>query len=76
MNSVLPRQFNTQSADTSRILVAHRDGSFDLAENGVAIRSGDEILVLPKVETKPRQFWKDIVQIVFQLALAAKVVLD
>ena len=66
----------TQTADSSRILVAHRDGIFELAENGVSIRSGDEILVLPQVETKPRQFWKDIVQIVFQLALAAKVVLD
>jgi protein involved in polysaccharide export with SLBB domain len=66
----------TQTADTSRILVAHRDGSFDLAENGISVRAGDEILVLPQVETKPRQFWKDIVQIVFQLALAAKVVLD
>jgi hypothetical protein len=66
----------TQTADTSRILVAHRDGSFQLAENGLGVRSGDEILVLPKVDSKPRQFWKDIVQIVFQLALAAKVVLD
>ncbi len=66
----------TQTADSSRILVAHRDGSFDLAESVAAIRSGDEILVLPKVESKPRQFWKDVVQIVFQLALAAKVVLD
>jgi protein involved in polysaccharide export with SLBB domain len=66
----------TQTADTSRILVARRDGTFDLAENGVTIGSGDEILVLPRVETKPRQFWKDVVQIIFQLALAAKVVID
>ena len=66
----------TQTADTSRILVAHRDGTFQLAEDTAVVRSGDEILVLPKVDTKPRQFWKDIVQIVFQLALAAKVVLD
>jgi len=66
----------TQTADTSRILVAHRDGSFDQAQSVSAIRAGDEILVLPQVETKPRQFWKDIVQIIFQLALSAKVVLD
>jgi len=33
-------------------------------------------MVLPKVQSKPRQFWKDVVQIIFQIALAAKVVLD
>jgi len=66
----------TQTADTSRILIARRDGTFDQVEYGSAVRSGDEILVLPKVETKPRQFWKDVVEIIFRLALAAKVVLD
>jgi hypothetical protein len=66
----------TQSADTSRILLARRDGTFDRALDAGAVRSGDEILVLPRVETKPRQFWKDVVQIIFQLALSAKVVLD
>jgi protein involved in polysaccharide export with SLBB domain len=66
----------TQTADTARILIARRDGSFDVAESETAIRSGDEILVLPKVESKPRQFWKDLVQIIFQLALSAKVVLN
>jgi len=66
----------TQAADTSRIIVAHRDGSFDETPSGDLIRAGDDILVLPKVQSKPRQFWKDIVQIIFQLALAAKVVID
>jgi protein involved in polysaccharide export with SLBB domain len=65
----------TQAADTSRIIVAHRDGSFDEAREAAAIRAGDDILVLPKVDSKPRQFWKDVVQIIFQVALAAKVVL-
>jgi protein involved in polysaccharide export with SLBB domain len=66
----------TQTADTSRILIARRDGSFEKVEYGNTIHSGDEILVLPKVETKPRQFWKDVVEIIFRVALAAKVVLD
>jgi hypothetical protein len=66
----------TQTADTSRILIARRDGSFDKVEFGSSIRSGDEILVLPKVETKPRQFWKDVVEIIFRIALSAKVVLN
>jgi len=65
----------TQNADTSRIVVAHRDGSFDEVGDNGSVRAGDDILVLPKVDSKPRQFWKDIVQIIFQIALAAKVVI-
>jgi protein involved in polysaccharide export with SLBB domain len=66
----------TQNADTSRIIIAHRDGSYDEVGDNGSIRAGDDILVLPKVDSKPRQFWKDIVQIIFQVALAAKVVLN
>jgi hypothetical protein len=66
----------TQNADTNRIIIAHRDGSFDETTSSYDIRAGDDILVLPKVDNKPRQFWKDIVQIIFQVALAAKVVLN
>jgi protein involved in polysaccharide export with SLBB domain len=66
----------TQNADTNRIVIAHRDGSFDESNSRYEILAGDDILVLPKVDNKPRQFWKDIVQIIFQVALAAKVVLN
>jgi protein involved in polysaccharide export with SLBB domain len=66
----------TQNADTSRIVIAHRDGSFDESGSRGSIRAGDDILVLPKIDNKPRQFWRDIVQIIFQVALAAKVVLN
>ena len=76
----------TQNADSSRILIAHRDGSFDEAtgERGFfgsgdangTIRAGDEILVLPKIQTKWRQIAKELTQMIFQIALAAKVVLN
>lgn len=39
------------------------------------IRPGDEILVLPKIDVKSRQIAKDLSQILFQIALSAKVVL-
>jgi hypothetical protein len=65
--------------------VAHRDGSFGEADgakgffsfgNGdVAIRSGDEIMVLPKIDVKSRQIAKDLTQILFQIAVSAGVVL-
>jgi protein involved in polysaccharide export with SLBB domain len=65
----------TQNADVSRVIIAHRDGSFNDAKNdGASIRAGDQILVLPKIDTKSRQFFKDITQIIYQIAVSAKVV--
>lgn len=64
----------TQNADNSRVVVAHRDGSFE--DNETAhLRAGDEVLVLPKVAVKSRQVFKDMTQIIYQIAVAAKVVL-
>jgi protein involved in polysaccharide export with SLBB domain len=64
----------SQQADTSRVVVAHRDGSYSDADNPAPIRAGDEILVLPKIEVKSRQITKDLSQIIFNLAIAAKVI--
>lgn len=74
----------TQNADAARLVVAHRDGSFTEAMGGkgffsmtngdAAIRPGDEILVLPKIEIKSRQIAKDLTQILYQIAVSAKVV--
>ncbi len=74
----------TQNADSSRLVVAHRDGSFSEANekqgffshghDDVAVRAGDEILVLPKIDVKSRQIWKDMTQIIYQIAVSAKVV--
>jgi protein involved in polysaccharide export with SLBB domain len=43
-------------------------------ENTLALRAGDQILVLPKIDTKILQAVKDITQIVYQIAIAANVV--
>lgn len=74
----------TQNADASRVIVAHRDGSFTAgnledgwfidARNEGEVRAGDEILVLPKIDVKSRQIAKDLTQILYQLAVSAKVV--
>jgi protein involved in polysaccharide export with SLBB domain len=70
----------TQAADGARIVLARADGSFEPV--GVAgrgwqgeVRPGDQVLVLPRVDDKPRQFWKDMTQILYQIAVSAKVVL-
>lgn len=64
----------TQNADNSRIVVAHRDGSFIQGGMSAELTAGDEVLVLPKVDVKSRQIWKDMTQIIYQIAVSAKVV--
>lgn len=44
-------------------------------EESPAIQSGDEILVLPRIDVKSRQIAKDLTQIIYQIAVSAKVVL-
>lgn len=76
----------TQNANTSRIVIAHRDGSFeDTRESGWSgfgsdasrstVKAGDQILVLPKVQTKSIEITRGISQIIYQLAIATKVIL-
>ncbi len=69
----------TQMADNARVVVARRDGSFEQVKANrvfgtTSIEAGDQILVLPKVDKKRRQFWKDMTQIIYQIAVGAKVV--
>jgi protein involved in polysaccharide export with SLBB domain len=74
----------TQNGDSARIVVARRDGSFAEASaekgffrlmNGVPpIQAGDEILVLPKIDVKSRQIFKEMTQIMYQIAVSARVV--
>ncbi|UDM53340.1 polysaccharide biosynthesis/export family protein [Cupriavidus sp. MP-37] len=75
----------TQNADAARVIVARRDGTFVqatgdkgwffLSNGDVSVRPGDEVLVLPKIDVKSRQIWKDMTQILYQIAVSAKVVL-
>jgi len=65
----------TQRADSARLLVMHQDGSVaEDPSNGM--RPGDEILVLPKIETKTLEITRGITQIIYQIAVAAKVLFD
>lgn len=70
----------TQMADNARVVVARRDGSFQQVDMerifaNTDVKAGDQILVLPKVDEKKRQFWKDMTQIIYQIAISAKVAL-
>lgn len=65
-----------QNADTSRVVVARTDGSYANVGGRGEISPGDEILVLPKVDVKSMQITKDLTQIIYQIAVSAKVILD
>lgn len=71
----------TQGKGRSNVLILHRDGTFkkikkgDLDSKRVRMNAGDEIFVLPRVQTKHVQIASDIINIFYQLALSAGVVL-
>ncbi len=65
----------SRHADSKRILVVRQNGEVRSASD-VAMRPGDEILVLPQVPTKNLQLASTISQILYHIAIAAKVVLD
>ena len=73
----------TQRADDSRVILRKPNGSIlQLEGRGLKrhgseyVESGDEILVMPAVDTKRLQYNKDIIEIIYQLALSAGVVLS
>lgn len=63
----------TERADDDRIAVVRANGLVEFGSDYV-VHPGDQILVLPKVDTKVLQAVKDITQIMYQIAIAANVV--
>ena len=66
-----------QKEGSARVVVAKRDGSYQQKGNrgySSSVKAGDQILVLPKVDDKNRQFWKELTQIMYQIAVGAKIV--
>lgn len=63
----------TQSADTSKQVVVRSNGS--VAPSGSRPEPGDEILILPRIETKNVEVTRALTQILYQIAISAKVAL-
>jgi len=69
----------TQKAAKSRIFILKPSGEMVETQTGwraMAVEPGDEIMVLPKVDTKNFQLTKDLIQVLYQIALSAGVVLS
>lgn len=65
----------TERAEDRRIAIVRANGLVEFDSKG-PIEKGDQILVLPRVDTKTMQTVKDITQIIYQIAVAANVALN
>jgi len=65
----------TDRAEDTRIAIVRANGLVEF-DSTKPIEKGDQILVLPKVDTKTMQAVKDITQIIYQIAVAANVAIN
>lgn len=65
----------TDRAEDERISIVRANGIVIFSKDA-KIQRGDQILILPKIDTKTMQAVKDITQIIYQIAVAANVVVN
>ncbi len=73
-----------QKADQSRIILMHADGTvtqvtkedsfFSSGLKQVAVRPGDEIMVMPQVDLKSFQYTSELIDTIYKVALSTAVV--
>jgi len=66
--------FSTR-ASHRKILILHPNASIEVGDGRAAVGPGDDVLVLPRVDSKAMQSILDVTTVVYQLAYAAGVVL-
>ncbi|MEM5821066.1 MAG: polysialic acid transporter, partial [Candidatus Aenigmatarchaeota archaeon] len=64
----------TQRANKNVVIVLHQNGKFEDGDKAT-IQPGDEIFVLPKIEAKRIEIVRGITQILYQIAVTARVLL-
>jgi len=65
----------TDRADSGKVIVVHADASVEIGDPDMVIHPGDEVLVPPRVDSKVVQNVLDVTQVIYQIAIAAAVVL-
>lgn len=63
----------TERANEDTLMVVKPNGKVIMGSNP-PVAAGDQIMVYPRLDTKDMQFTKDLVQIIYQIAVAAKAV--
>lgn len=66
----------SQKSNKSKVIVIRQNGKAELVRKGEKIQQGDEILVLPKAQTKGVELTRGVTQVLYQIAVAAKIALD
>ena len=66
----------SQKSNKSKVIVIRQNGKAELVRKSSKIQQGDEILVLPKAQTKGIELTRGLTQVLYQIAIAAKVALD
>ena len=72
----------TQNADKNRIIILRQNGEIQMTHDkfikfsSPRLYAGDEIIVLPKVDRKRLPVFRDLSQLIYNIAIATKVVLD
>lgn len=66
----------SERADTSKVLVIRINGKAEKYRGSIAMKPGDSILVLPKVDSQNLQIFSMLTQILYQIAIATNVVLN
>lgn len=61
------------NADTTQILIMHQNGESRVVDSSHRLQAGDEIMVLPKVKTRRIEVARGISQLIYQMAVAASV---
>lgn len=68
----------TQSGSRDQVLLMRPSGAVQFARvggwfGGLKPQAGDELLIMPRVDQKSFQFGKDVVEVIYQIAIAAGV---
>ncbi len=64
----------TDRSDRHKVIVIRANAEIEIGGTDLAIYPGDELLVPPKVDTKALQNAVDVTQVIYQIAVAAAVV--
>lgn len=62
-------------ADSGHVIVRRPNAQIDIGGNDIVVRPGDEVLITPAVDDKWAQNGIDLAQVIYQIAVAASVVL-
>jgi len=62
-------------ADREKVIIHHPNAEVEITGPQVIVAPGDEIIVPPKVDTKDRQFAMDLMDVIYKVAISAKVAL-